>query len=299
MIGEIPLMRFRYAYGGDEFLFVEISEDMRLESYFLALEITSKLREKAITGIIDICPANSSFMIRFNPDHIHPDSLIKLLKDLEKEANHSSDVSITSRIVDVPILFDDPWSHEAIMRFRDRHQEPEMTDIEYSMKVNGFEQKEDFFRALTDRPYIMLMVAFMPGLCTTYQLTSEEKHIQAPKYVKPRTFTPERAFGIGGAFACIYPVDAPGGYQLVGRAAAPVLDKDQRLPDFKESMIFPRIGDIFKYRMIDQDEYQQIRTQVEDGTFKYNIKEITYSPSDLLSNMDTFSEEVTRRLYHD
>lgn len=292
-------MSFRYVYGGEEFIFVEISEDMRLESYFLALEICSKLNLNQLDGIIDICPANSSYMVRIDPEMLHPDTVIRILKDLEDETKDLSNMSITSRIVDIPILFDDPWSHEAIMRFRDRHQEPELTDIEYSMKVNGFKTKEDFFYAVTERPYLMLMLAFMPGLCTTYQLTPIENHIQVPKYVRPRTNTPERAFGLGGAFACIYPVASAGGYQLVGSSPAPVLDKNQVLSDFKDHMIFPKQGDIFKYRMIGIDEYNSIRREVDNGTFKFKISEITYSPSDLLNDMSAFSEEVTRRLYHD
>lgn len=38
-----------------------------------------------------------------------------------------------------------------------------------------------------------------------------------PKYNPARTFTPEGAVGIGGSYMCIYPMESPGGYQLVGQ----------------------------------------------------------------------------------
>lgn len=41
--------------------------------------------------------------------------------------------------------------------------------------------------------------------------------LTVPKYNPARTFTPEGAVGIGGSYMCIYPMESPGGYQLVGR----------------------------------------------------------------------------------
>jgi urea carboxylase len=93
--------------------------------------------------------------------------------------------------------------------------------------------------------------------------------LEAPKYVRPRTDTPERALGHGGAFATIYPARGAGGYQLVGRAATPVFDLAQRLPDFADDPVLARAGMIVKYRPIDQDEYEAVRADVERGTYRY------------------------------
>ena len=41
-----------------------------------------------------------------------------------------------------------------------------------------------------------------------------------PKYNPARTFSPEGAVGLGGAYMCIYPMESPGGYQLIGRTPA-------------------------------------------------------------------------------
>ena len=144
----------RYEYGGDEFIFVELSEEMSLEVNFQAMAITEKLREENLAGIVDICPSNASYMIRFDPDDIHPDVLISKLKKLEQSVS-IDDFEISSRIVDVPILFDDPWTHEALMRFRDRHQDPTSTDLEYAARINGFDSKEKLIEAITDSPYLV------------------------------------------------------------------------------------------------------------------------------------------------
>jgi urea carboxylase len=289
----------RYEYGGDEFVFVELAEGMSLEANFRGMAITRKLKENNWPGIIDICPGNASYMVRVDPEVMHPDELIKELKELEKSVFDLSDITINSRIVDVPILFEDPWTHEALMRFRDRHQDPSVTDLEYAARINGYPSKETFIEAITSYPFLVTMVGFVPGLPFCFQMVPREQQIEVPKYVRPRTFTPERAFGFGGAFACIYPVQGAGGYQLFGVAAAPIYDKDQRLPDFKDSLAFPRQGDIFRYRGITLNEYDSIQKQVEDGTFTYRIKDVTFTPDEVMANPKLFSEKMIGRLYHD
>ncbi|RJS50165.1 carboxyltransferase domain-containing protein [Bacillus sp. PK3_68] len=287
----------RYEHGGDEFVFVELAEAMDSEANFRGGAITQKLRERQLNGVLDICPSNASYMVRVDPEILHPSELIGILKQIESEV--TLDVEINSRAVDIPILFEDPWTNEAVMKSRDRHQDPESTDIEYAARINGFHSKEEFIHALTSYPFLISMIGFVPGLPFCIQMVNREQQIEVPKYVRPRTYTPERAFGFGGAFACIYPVQGAGGYQLFGIAAAPVFDRDQKLPDFKDSMVFPRQGDIFRYRSIDREEYEHIRKEVEGGTFRYKIANITYTPQEVIEGPKGFSERVLGRLYHD
>lgn len=286
----------RYEYGGDEFIFVELAEEMSLEVNFQAMAITKQLKEEEIPGILDICPSNASYMVRFEPKKIHPDKLISKLKDLEQTIS-IDDFELSSRMVDVPVLFEDPWTHEALMRFRDRHQDPNATDLEYTARINGYDSTDALIEAMTGSPYLVTMIGFVPGLPWCYQMVPREQQIEAPKYVRPRTFTPERAFGLGGAFTVIYPVDGAGGYQLFGIAAAPIFEKDSKLHDFQDTMTFPKQGDIFRYRSVKREEYDSIRKEVEEGTFRYLTKEITFTPKQVLENPKAFSEEVLRRLY--
>lgn len=289
----------RYSYGGDEFIFVELSEEMTLEVNFQAMAITKKLREQQMPGILDICPSNASYMVRYNPDVLPAAELIDELKRLESSAQNLDDIVINSRLVDVPVLFEDPWTHDAVMQFRDRHQDPESTDLEYAARINGYESKEAFIAAVTGSPFLVSMIGFVPGLPFCFQIVPREKQIEVPKYVRPRTFTPERCFGFGGGFSVVYPVQGAGGYQMFGISASPVFDKEQKLPDFQDSIVFPRQGDIFRYRGITREEYDDVRADVEAGTFAYHKKDFTFRPDDVLKDPAGFSEMVLGRLYHD
>ena len=65
----------RYTWGGDEFLFVEVSEAMSLPANFKVMTIAGRLSEAHLEGIVDICPANASLLVRFDPDVLPPQEL--------------------------------------------------------------------------------------------------------------------------------------------------------------------------------------------------------------------------------
>lgn len=288
----------RYEHGGDEFIFVEIAEEMSMEANIKAMLITQELTERDLAGIVDICPSNASYLVRLDPDVLAPADLMALLQELESKFSAvPEDFTLQTRVVDIPILYDDPWTHEAMMRFRDRHQDPESTDLEYGARTNGFESVQAFIDHLAGNPWIVTMLGFVPGLPFCYQLEPRERQVQVPKYVRPRTFTPERAFGIGGAFSVVYPVQGAGGYQLYGMSATPVLNVRQDHPDFAHSIVFPRAGDILRYRAIDRAEFDETRKEVEAGTFRYRQHDVEFSPAAFLEDPQGVNDHLLEVLY--
>lgn len=288
----------RYEFGGDEFIFVEIDEKMSIEANFKAMMITNELADRGLDGVVDICPSNASYMIRFDPDVIAPRDLKSLLTELDEHAGHvPEDFVLHTRVVDIPVLYNDPWTHEALMRFRDRHQDPESTDLEYGARVNNFASVQAFIDHMAGNPWIVTMLGFVPGLPFCYQLEPAERQIEVPKYVRPRTFTPERAFGIGGAFSVIYPVQGAGGYQLYGISPTPVLNVKQDHPDFADSIVFPRPGDIWRYRSIDRAEFDATRKEVEAGDFRYRQRDVEFSPAQFLADPQGVNDSLLEVLY--
>ena len=296
---ETGLPEARYTYGGDEFVFVELAEAMSLKVNFRAMAITNRLREESVEGVMDICPSNASYMVRIDPDVLHPDKLISRLREIDEEVGDVKGFELRTRVVDVPVMMEDPWTHEALMRFRDRHQDPEATDLEYSARINGYDSKDDFIDALLGSPWLITMIGFVPGLPWCYQLVPPAEQVEVPKYVRPRTFTPERAFGFGGGFAVVYSVQGAGGYQLYGLAPAPVLDVNQRLKDFADSIVFPKPGDVWNYRGVDQEEFDGIRARVEDGSFEYKKADFTFRADRALEDPHAYNKEILGVLYGD
>lgn len=263
-------------YGAEEFVFVEISHAMSLENTLKGIALTDEIRNSAVDGIIDICPSHVSYLLRIDPDVIEHAALLAVLQEIHTSVAASANLTIHGRLIDMPMYYRDPWTLETLNRFRDRHQSPDTDDITYCARINGFEDVESFVSAHSSNPHIATFIGFMPGNAECYQLVPRNLTLEAPKYLRPRTDTPERALGFGGAFTNIYPVRGAGGFQLIGRTPTPVVNVSQELLDFKENFVLPRCGDIFKYRSIDADEYHEIRRDVEGGTFRYRMKPVEF-----------------------
>lgn len=281
----------RYEHGADDYVFVELSEEMSFDANFEAQAITQEIRQRDIEGIIEIAPSNASYMLHFDPDVVDPRDLIDDLRELEAEID-ITDYTWEARVIDIPVLYNDPWTHETLMQFRERHQDPDATDLEYSARINDFDSVQDFIDAHSGAPHMVTMVGFVPGLPWTFQMVPRDRQIEVPKYVQPRTATPSRAVGYGGAFTAIYPVKGAGGYQLYGRTPVEVLDVDQELADFEDSMVLPNPGDILNFRQIDRDEYDAIRSEVEDGTYRYTMGTVDFRPEEFFADPDAYNERI-------
>ena len=265
----------RYSFGGDEHLFVEVSESMSLEAFFRGLAMTRAVQELQLPGIHDICLANASFQIRFDPDVLPPDQLLAAVQGVEALA--VAERQLATRLIEIPVLYNDPWTHETLMRFRDRHQDPSATDLEYAARSNGLADVEAFIAAHSGAPWFVSMVGFVAGLPFMFQMVESERQLQVPKYLRPRTDTPKQTLGHGGCFGCIYSVRGAGGYQMFGVTPAPIYDPAQRLDYLQEHMVFFRPGDIVRFRAIDRAEYDRMLAEVEEGSFTLNIRPVDFS----------------------
>lgn len=266
----------RYSFGADEHIFVEVAEEMSLEAFFRSLSITSAVREAGIDGVTEICPANASFQIKFDPDRISPDDLLRELQRLEQAAENAGG-ELRTRIVEIPVFYGDPWTHETLMRFRERHQDPSRTDLEYAAAINGYPDVAAFIAAHSGTPWFVSMVGFVAGLPFTYQLVERARQIEAPKYLRPRTDTPKLTVGHGGCFGCIYSVRGAGGYQMFGITPMPIYDPRQEISYLRDFMIFFRPGDIIKWKPIGQEEYQSNVADVQAGRFTPLMRDVDFS----------------------
>ncbi|MBN9673865.1 5-oxoprolinase subunit B family protein [Roseibium aggregatum] len=289
-------MKTRYSFGGDEHIFVEVDEEMSLDAFFKSLSITNAVRDSAIEGVTEICPANASFQIKYDPDVIAPDALLEKLKSLESAAENA-EKRIGTRIVEIPVYYNDPWTHETLMRFRDRHQDPDGTDLDYAARINGFETAEDFIVAHHSNPWFVSMVGFVSGLPFLYQLVERERQLQVPKYLRPRTDTPKLTVGYGGCFSCIYSVRGAGGYQMFGITPMPIYDPTQEVNYLKDFMVFFKPGDIVKWNPIDREEYDRICAEVEAGTFTPRMAEVEFDLESFNADIDGTNRKLMEALY--
>lgn len=289
-------MNTRYSFGGDEHIFVEVDEEMSLAAFFKSLSMTNAVRESRIKGVTEICPANASFQIKFDPDQISPDDMLAELKRLEGSAE-KADSTIKTRIVEIPVLYNDPWTHETLMRFRERHQDPKSTDLEYAAMVNNLGSVDNFIKAHSGSPWFVSMVGFVAGLPFLYQMVDRNRQLEVPKYLRPRTDTPKLTVGHGGCFSCIYSVRGAGGYQMFGITPMPIYDPNQQIGYLRDFMVFFRPGDIVKWKPIDRAAYDQAVADVEAGKFAPLMRDVTFSLDEFQLDIDGYNRKLEGALY--
>ncbi|KIN63544.1 Allophanate hydrolase subunit 1 superfamily [Sulfitobacter noctilucicola] len=277
-------MKTRYTYGGDEHIYVEMDDEMSLDAFFKSLSMSNAVRDAKIEGVTEICPANASFQVRFDPDVIAPDDMMAKVKELEHRAE-DAEKRLKTRIIEIPVYYQDPWTHETLMRFRERHQDPSGSDLDYAARINGFDSVDAFIEAHHAQPWFVSMVGFVAGLPFLYQLVDREKQLQVPKYLRPRTDTPKQTVGYGGCFSCVYSVRGAGGYQMFGVTPMPIFDPEQKQSYLKDFMVFFKPGDIVKWKPIDRDEYDRILAEVEADTYVPRIAEVDF-------DLDAFNADM-------
>ena len=288
-------MTSRYTFGGDEHIFVEIDEEMSLEAFFKSLSLTNEIREAEIKGVTEICPANASYQVKFDPDIVHPDDLLFELKEMEKNADQGK-TKLNTRIIEIPVYYQDPWTTETLMRFRDRHQDPNSTDIEFAAKINGYKSVDAFIEAHSGSPWFVGMVGFVAGLPFLYQMVDRKRQIQVPKYLRPRTDTPKQTVGYGGSFSCIYSVRGAGGYQMFGITPVTIFDSSQHTSYLSDFMVFFKPGDIVKWKPINRKEYDQIVLDVESGKYQPKIENVVFDLAAFNKDIDGTNSKLLETL---
>jgi urea carboxylase len=289
-------MTIRYSFGGDEHLFVECDEAMSLDAFFKSLSMTNALRESRIAGVTEICPANASFQVKFDPDRIKPDDVLREVKAIESAAAGTEPV-IKTRILEIPVFYQDPWTHETLMRFRERHQDPTGTDLEYAARINGLPDVDAFIAAHSGSPWFVSMVGFVAGLPFMYQMVERGRQLQVPKYLRPRTDTPKLTIGHGGCFSCIYSVRGAGGYQMFGITPMPIFDPEQQIGYLRDFMVFFRPGDIVKFKPIDRDAYDHALDDVAAGRFAPLIRDVTFDFRQFQQDMNGYNARLEGALH--
>lgn len=289
-------MQNRYSFGGDEHLFAEVDEEMSLEAFFKSFAMTNAVRESRIKGVTEICPANASFLIKFDPDVIAPDNLLAEIEALEAQADRAEAV-LKTRIIEIPVFYNDPWTRETLMRFRERHQDPTSTDLEYAARINGYGSVDEFIAAHAGAPWFVPMVGFVAGVPWFYQMVEHAKQIEVPKYLYPRTDTPKLTVGHGGCFGCIYSVRGAGGYQMFGITPMPIYDPKQEIKYLRDFMILFKPGDVVQFKPIDRAGYDQIVDDVANGRFEPRIRPVTFVLDDFHKDPDGYARKLEEALH--
>ena len=213
--------RILYRRQGDRNLLVEYGPiTLDLELRLRVHGATSALAEAGLPGILDIVPGIRSFQVHFDGVRLGEDTLIERLIEIEEALGELDDFTIPSRIVHLPLSWDDPAIHQTIERYMDvvRDDAPWCPDnIEFIRRVNGLDSADAVRHIVFDASYLVYGLGDVYLGAPVATPIDPRHRLVTTKYNPARTWTPPNVVGIGGAYMCIYGMEGPGGYQLFGR----------------------------------------------------------------------------------
>jgi urea carboxylase len=213
-----PGMLIRLA--GDSYVLVEYGDmvlDIGLRVRIHALELA--LLKTDPIGLQETAPGVRSLQLRFDPLQLPCPDLVALVNALDDQLGDLSKYTVPTRVFHLPLAWNSSGVIDALARYTQsaRSEAPYLpSNIEFVAKNNGVsvaEVEEKVMRA----SYMCLGLGDVYlGACCAVP-TDPRDRLVVPKFNPARTYTQEGTVGLGGAYMCIYPMDSPGGYQLVGR----------------------------------------------------------------------------------
>jgi urea carboxylase len=289
-----PKVTFRYA--GDRFMLVEYGEmTFDLQLNFRVLTVNRVLHERGLDGLVDTSPGLRSNLIRLDPSRIDPQRLIAELEDAEDEVPAGAELEIPSRVIHLPIAFDDAASRQAVERYArsvraDAPNAQDGTNIDYIVAYNGLDDREALYAEVLATEWWNAFTGFFPGLPFMYPLDPRYA-LFAPKYNPTRTWTAEGAVGLGGPCVAIYPVESPGGYQLFGRTL-PIYDLAARNAAFRSDPILIKPGDRVQFHRVEEAELEQAFADVRADRYEYRIEDDPFDVERWLAHCEAVRDEA-------
>jgi urea carboxylase len=283
-----------YRQSGDKYLLVEYGDlELNLHLRFCAHALMEWLNVHALDGILDLTPGIRSLQIHYDSRIISQQSLLSTLIAAEQQIPAITEIEIPSRIVYLPLSWDDESTQLAIQKYMQsvRPDAPWCpNNIEFIRRINGLESIEQVQEIVFNASYLVLGLGDVYLGAPVATPLDPRHRLVTTKYNPARTWTPENAVGIGGAYLCVYGMEGPGGYQFVGRTVQ-MWNRFQQTIDFKLPWLL-RFFDQVKFYPVSHAELQQQRAAFLQGRFQLKIEETVFSLKQHADFLDSIADEI-------
>lgn len=288
-----------YRHAGERALLIEYGEmDLDLTLNFFVLAVDGALADRPVDGVVEVAPGFRSILVRYDPDEITAPELLERLRTVHEELPAESEMEIPSRRIRLPVALDDSTSRRAVKRYIDgiRPDAPNCeggNNIDYIVRYNGLKDRDELWASVIGTEQWNGFMGFFPGL--PFMFPMDPRYVvSVPKYNPTRTWTAEGALGIGGPCFAIYPVESPGGYQLLGRTLR-IFDLERRNEGFGDSPFLLRPADRVSFYEVDSEQLDSDWERVEAGEYSYEIEDSPFDVGDYLKWLPDVAEEAAER----
>jgi inhibitor of KinA len=233
----------RFLPCGDLAVSVELADEIDREVNARVLALEYLIQQKGVSGVSETLPTYRALLVYYDPAVIGAEELTATLRALAAEAR--PEVLPPARTVELPCCYGDDLGFE----------------LEAAAGKLGL-SPDELARLHSSADYHVYFVGFTPGLP---YMTGMPERLNIPRLVNPRTKTPPGSVAIGGVQCCIYSVESPGGFWVLGRTPARLYDPAAADP------ILLRAGDHVRFRPVERAEYDAIAAEVAEGRWRPRV----------------------------
>ena len=290
-----------YRQSGDRNLLIEygplvLDINLRFRVHALMQWVQQAMNEGKLQGILDLTPGIRSLQIHFDSRVLSREKLVKQLIKAEKKLPPIADMEVPTRIVHLPLSWDDPSTKLAIEKYMQsvRKDAPWCpSNIEFIRRINGIADIEQVKRIVFDASYLVLGLGDVYLGAPVATPLDPRHRLVTTKYNPARTWTPENAVGIGGAYMCVYGMEGPGGYQFVGRTVQ-MWNRYKQTADFEQGKPWLlRFFDQIRFYPVSEQELLKMREDFVAGRFQLKIEETTFSLKEYNQYLQTNDKEIS------
>jgi len=252
-----------YRQAGDKYILIEYGPlILDLDLRFRVHALMEWFKQHPLTGVIELSPGVRSLQVHFDSRVLPRETLLDTLFKAEAELPLAKDLSFTTRILRLPLAFNASSTKEAIAKYRQsvRNDAPWLpSNVEFIRRINGLSSIDEVEATIFKARYMVLGLGdvYLGAPCA---VPIDPRHrLVTTKYNPARTWTAEGEVGIGGVYMCVYGMESPGGYQLVGRTV-PVWNTHRVTKEFTA-------GEPWLLRFFDQVQFYPM-AEAELGEFR-------------------------------
>jgi urea carboxylase len=304
MIGSIPsttaiietLPGVTIRPSGESFLLVEYGEmKLDLNLRFKAHVVYQWFKNRAVNGILDLTPGIRSLQIHFDSRSLTREDILALVRQAETEITDLESIEVPARVVHLPLSWDDPSTQEAIRKYT-QSVNPDApwcpSNIEFIRRINGLKSIDEVKEIVYSAAYCVMGLGDVYLGAPVATPLDPRHRLVTTKYNPARTWTPENAVGIGGAYLCIYGMEGPGGYQFVGRTVQ-MWNRFHVTDSFtKEEPWLLRFFDQIRFYEVSTEELATLRADFLIGRWNPKIEKTTFSLREYNHFLEDQSESI-------
>ena len=290
--GETPRVVYRQA--GDAYLLIEYGPlVLDIELRFRVQALMDWLKANPQPGILDLTPGIRSLQVHFDARRTDRAALLNALQQAEAELPAVDDMEVPSRTVWLPLSWDDPATRLAIEKYMQsvRKDAPWCpSNIEFIRRINGLDDIEAVYRTVFEASYLVLGLGDVYLGAPVATPVDPRHRLVTTKYNPARTWTPENAVGIGGAYLCVYGMEGPGGYQFVGRTVQ-MWNRWNKTTQFEKPWLL-RFFDQVRFTPVSEAELLRLRKDFIAGRDSLRIEEGVFRLADYRAFLAENAESI-------